>query len=91
VCGGAIYDGDMDEAAGWMSERLIPVAESNSLRRLTRQEARLEHLRYWSGKSMQERLTGMTELTRRMYRMRGIDIDERKADWTPRRIPRRKG
>jgi len=51
----------------------------------------MEQLLYWSRKSIPERLAAATELTRRMYRMRGIDIDERKADFTPSRVRRRQG
>jgi hypothetical protein len=60
-------------------------------RKLSHEEARREQLLYWSRKTIPERLAAMTALTRRMYLMRGIDIDEFKADFTPRRIPRRKG
>jgi hypothetical protein len=60
-------------------------------RKLTHEEARREQRLYWSRKSAAERLAAMTELTRRMYRMRGIDIDERKADFTPSRVRRRQG
>jgi hypothetical protein len=60
-------------------------------RKLTREEARREQHLYWSRKSVAERLAAMTELTRRMYRMRGIDIDERKADLTARRVRRSQG
>ncbi len=49
----------------------------------------MEQLVYWSKKTMPERLAAMTALTNRLYRMRGIEIDERKADFTPSRIPRR--
>ena len=51
----------------------------------------MEQLLYWSRKSIPERLAAATELTRRMYRMRGIDIDERKADFTPSRVRRSQG
>jgi hypothetical protein len=60
-------------------------------RKLSHEEARREQLLYWSRKTIPERLAAMTALTRRMYLMRGIDIDEFKTDFTPRRIPRRKG
>ncbi len=60
-------------------------------RKLSHEEARREQLLYWSRKTIPELLAAMTALTRRMYLMRGIDIDEFKADFTPRRIPRRKG
>lgn len=66
-------------------------AEGCSPRKLTRAEARREQHLYWSRKSVTERLAAMTELTRRMYRMRGIDIDERKADFTARRVRRSQG
>jgi len=59
-------------------------------RKLTHLQARMEQLNYWSGKSIPERLAAMTSLTRRMYLMRGIDIDERKADFTVSRVRRRK-
>ena len=59
-------------------------------RKLSHLEAKMEQLNYWSGKSIPERLAAMTSLTRRMYLMRGIDIDERKADFTVSRVRRRK-
>jgi hypothetical protein len=52
------------------------------LRKLTRDEARMEQHLYWSRKSVPERLAAATEL------IRGIDLDERKADFTPSRVPR---
>ena len=60
-------------------------------RKLTRAQARIEQRAYWSRKSIPERLAAMTDLTKRMYRMRGIDLDELKADLTPRRVRRRQG
>jgi hypothetical protein len=60
-------------------------------RKLSHEEARKEQLLYWSRKSIPERLAAATELTRRMYRMRGIDLDERKTDFTPSRVRRRQG
>ena len=33
----------------------------------------------------------MTDLTRRMYKMRGIDINEHATDLAPRRVRRRMG
>jgi hypothetical protein len=60
-------------------------------RKLTHHQARLEQLLYWSRQSIPERLAAATVLTKRMYRMRGIDIDERKADFTPSRVRRRQG
>lgn len=58
-------------------------------RRLTHQQARMEQLLYWSRKSIPERLAAATALTVRMYKMRGIRIDEQEADFTPRRVRRR--
>jgi hypothetical protein len=60
------------------------------VRKLNHQEARLEQLLYWSRKTIPERLAAMTALTKRMYRMRGIDIDEQQTDLTPRRVARSK-
>ena len=60
-------------------------------RKLTRAQARMEQRVYWSRKTVAERLAAMTDLTRRMYRMRGIDLDELKADLAPRRVRRRQG
>ena len=60
-------------------------------RKLSYGGARMEQRVYWSRKSIAERLAAATELTRRMYRMRGIDIDERKADFTPSRVRRSQG
>ncbi len=58
-------------------------------RKLTHEQARLEQRLYWSKKSVAERLAGMTALTERMYRMRGIDLHEFKTDFRPRRVSRR--
>jgi hypothetical protein len=58
-------------------------------RKLNHGGARMEQRVYWGQKSVAERLAAATELTKRMYRMRGIDIDERKADFTPSRVRRR--
>jgi hypothetical protein len=60
-------------------------------RKLSHGEARTEQRLYWSRKTVAERLAAATELTRRMYRMRGIDLDERKADFTPSHVRRREG
>jgi hypothetical protein len=65
-------------------------AEWLAPRKLTHDEARREQRLYWSQKSAAERLAAMADLTRRMYKMRGIDIDERKADFTPSRVRRSK-
>ncbi len=58
-------------------------------RKLTHSEARLEQLLHWSGKTIPERLAASTALTKRLYKMQGIDLDERKADFTPSRVSRR--
>ena len=58
------------------------------LRKLTRDEARDEQRRYWLRVTPAERLTASAELTRRLYWMRGIDLHERKTDWTVRRVSR---
>jgi hypothetical protein len=67
----------------------ISVSGDLAPRKLTHHQARMEHLLYWSRKSISERLAAATTLTQRMYRMRGIDLDELKADLTPRRVRRR--
>jgi hypothetical protein len=58
-------------------------------RKLTHLQARAEQRPYWSRKSPAERLAAAAALTRRSYSMLGIDLDERKADLTPRRVSRR--
>lgn len=72
-------------------ERTTEGARLLAPRKLSHAEARTEQRLYWSRKSIPERLAAATELTRRMYRMRGIDIDERKADFTPGRVRRSQG
>jgi len=74
-----------------MTESPATFVQGLAPRKLNHQQARLEQRLYWSQKSGPERLAAMTELTRRMYKMRGIDIDERKSDFTPSRVRRRKG
>jgi hypothetical protein len=75
-----------------MTEGATSLAPSDlAPRKLTHSEARMEQLLYWSRKSIPERLAAATALTRRMYRMQGIDIDEHKADFTPNRVRRRQG
>jgi hypothetical protein len=69
----------------------MPEPEDFNPRKLTREQARMEHLLYWSRKTIPERLAAMTALTARMYAMRGISIDERKADFTVSRVRRGKG
>jgi hypothetical protein len=63
----------------------------NSVRKLSHQQARMEHLLYWSRKSIPQRLAAMTALTKRLYAMQGIDIDAFQTDLTPRRVSRGKG
>ena len=58
-------------------------------RKLTHQQARMEQLLYWSRKSIPDRLAAAAALTRRSYQMRGIDLDQFKADFTPSRVRRR--
>jgi hypothetical protein len=58
-------------------------------RKLTHEQARMEQLLYWSKKTIPERLAACAALTRQLYEMRGIEIDEREADFTPSRISRR--
>jgi len=68
----------------------MPQGEAISApRKLTHHQARMEQLLYWSRESIPERLVAATALTARMYRMRGIDIDEFETDLTPRRVSRR--
>lgn len=59
-------------------------------RKLTPIQARVEQRLYWSRKSASERLAAAAALTKRSYSMLGIDLDERKADLTPRRVSRRR-
>jgi hypothetical protein len=59
-------------------------------RKLTPEQARAEQRLYWSRKTPAERIAAAAALTRRSYAMLGIDLDERKADLTPRRVPRRR-
>ena len=68
----------MPEDAGWG----VP-------QKLTHEQARQEQRLYWSRKTVAERLAAMTALTKRLYAMRGIDLDEFKTDLTPRRVARR--
>lgn len=58
-------------------------------RKLTREQARMEQHLYWSRKTVAERLEASWALTKRMYLMRGIDLDEYQTDLTPRRVSRR--
>lgn len=74
---------------GVMSDEGVGVANDFAPRKLTRKQARMESHIYWSGKSVAERLAAATDLTRRLYLERGIDIDEREADFTPSRVRRR--
>jgi hypothetical protein len=71
----------------------VPILDTNDWapRKLTHPQARMEQLLYWSRRSIPERLAAATALTRRAYSMRGIDLDEHKADFTPSRVRRRQG
>ena len=66
-------------------------AATSAPRKLTHQQARMEQLLYWSRMSIPERLAAANALTRRMYSMRGIDIDQYKTDLTFSRVRRRQG
>ena len=65
-------------------------ADFGGPRKLGHKAGRMEQMLYWSRKSVAERLAGATDLTRRMVAMRGIDLDERKTDFTARRVSRRR-
>jgi hypothetical protein len=86
-----VYLDDRCDAEISMTESLGTFDQGFAPRKLDRRQARLEQLLYWSRKSVPERLAAATELTRRMYKMRGIDINERKTDFTPSRVRRRQG
>lgn len=58
-------------------------------RKLTHAEARAEQRLYWSAKTVPERLAAAAALTKSLYKMQGIDLDESKTDFTPRRVSRR--
>ncbi len=58
-------------------------------RKLTHAQARLEQLRDASRMSIPERLAAVKALTERMYKLQKIDFNEREADFTPHRVPRR--
>ena len=60
-------------------------------RKLTHAQGQLEQLAYWHSKTIPERLAAATALTRRVYKMRGINLDEFETDFSPRRVSRRKG
>ena len=78
-----------------MEGRLPDDTQAFVPRKLTHEQARMEHLLYWSRKTVAERLAASAALTRRLYKLRGIDwgkeksLDERNADLTPRRVSRR--
>ncbi len=69
----------------------MPDDEQWAPRKLTSAQGQLEQLAYWQSKTIPERLAGATALTRRMYKMRGIDLDAFEADFSPSRVSRRKG
>lgn len=86
---GADRVGSADQTNDVVIGTRAPQAEGVPVvRRLSHEEARLEQLRYWAGKSIAERLAAGTELTERLYRMRGIDRNERKADFSVSRVRR---
>jgi hypothetical protein len=74
-----------------MEDSVKKPGEGLGLRQLTHAEARAEQRLYWSGKTMAERLEGMWELNRRMAAWRGVELDERSATWTIRRVTHRGG
>jgi hypothetical protein len=69
----------------------MPDQEHWAPRKLTHAQGQLEQLIYWRGRTIPERLAAATALTRRMYKMRGIDLDAFETDFSPRRVSRRKG
>ena len=60
-------------------------------RKLTHSQGQLEQLLYWRGRTVPERLAAATALKRRMYKMRGIDLDAFETDFSPRRVPGSQG
>ena len=68
-----------------MPEEPIP------MRKLTHKRGKQEQRAWAASLSVAERLQAAAALTRRLYQMRGIDIDAFKTDLTPRRTARRKG
>jgi hypothetical protein len=70
---------------------MMPDEEQWAPRKQTHSQGLIEQLMYWRGRTIQERLAAATALTRRMYKMRGIDLDAFQTDFSPRRISRRKG
>jgi len=61
---------------------------SSIIRKFTYAETRAELRLYWSKKTVQERLAAMTEVTRRLQRMRGLDVEALNADGTVSRVCR---
>jgi hypothetical protein len=70
---------------------MTPKSSELAPRKLTHLQARAEQRLYWSRQSPADRLDAAAALTRRSYSMIGIDLNERKADLTPRRVSRRRG
>jgi hypothetical protein len=68
---------------------MTPASPELAPRKLTHLQARAEQRLYWSRKSPAERVAAAAALTNRSYSLLGIDLDERKADLTPRRVSRR--
>jgi hypothetical protein len=65
--------------------------EAWTVRKLTHEQAREEQRTYWASKTVAERLAACHALTKRMYMMRGIDLDELKTDLTLSRVSRTRG
>ena len=60
-------------------------------RKISREQGRAEQREYALSLSVPERLAAMTALTEDLYRMRGIDRNERQTDWTVTRVRRSRG
>ena len=60
-------------------------------RKLSFEAARQEQRVYWAGKTMAERLAGMTALKNGCYACGGIDTDALQADWSISRVRRSDG
>jgi hypothetical protein len=70
---------------------MTPDEQQWAPRKQTHTQGQMEQLIYWRGRTIPERLAAATALTRRMYKMRGIDLDAFETDFSPRRVSRRKG
>jgi len=69
---------------------MTDTADSWAPRKLTHDQARAEQRLYWSRMTVPERLAAAAALTKRLYKMRGIDLDEHPSDLIARRVSRRK-